>query len=128
MTRIIYLYYAYATFFIATCLVLFIAGFGLGHRRNKKNLAILVLLVSLCACTPKNNVPTYNITVTDNSQIVIGNDNQTKSTPTTETKTESVATVGNSKEIKNYMWIYWLIITFVVGIGGYIGFKKIKKF
>lgn len=128
MTKLVYLYYAYGAVFMTVCLGLFIVGFGLGCRRGKKKLATLALLIPLCACTPKNGVPTYNITVTDNSQIVVGDDNHIKSIPTTETKTESVATVGNSKEIKNYMWIYWLIITFVVGIGGYIGFKKIKKF
>ena len=97
----------------------------LGDKRTRAG--IVVLLIMLCSCTPNNTTPVYNIIITDNSQIVVGDDNSVKSEPMTETRTESTPIVGNKKETKNYMWIYWLIITGVVCGAGYVYYKKGKR-
>lgn len=64
--------------------------------------------------------PVYNITTTqtDNSQVLIGDNNKVKAKPLTElkTKTDIKPEVTAEAELttKNGMWIYWLIITILL--------------
>jgi len=79
--------------------------------------------------TPVSQAPVYNITYTDNSQTVTGNNNKPVSKPDTSTDQVSKPTVGATADnTTSNMWIYWLIMTIIVGVGGYFAWKKwIKK-
>ena len=91
-----------------------------------------LLSVFLFGCTnqtPVSQAPVYNITYTDNSQTISGDNNNPVSKP--DTSTDQVAKPDIATKADNTtsnMWIYWLIITVVAGIAGYFVWKKwIKK-
>lgn len=81
---------------------------------------------ALCACTPSNTTPVYNITITDNSQVVVGDNNDTTAKNDTDVAPKSEITNSADKTTSN-MWIYWLIITISAVGFGYFYVKK-KKF
>ena len=87
-----------------------------------RTLPAIALLLLLCACTPRNqsSAPVYN--VTNNTQIVVGDNNSTHTDTGIESDTTADAT---SKDTTSNMWILWLILI-VAGITGVyvIGKKK----
>ena len=89
----------------------------------------------LCSCSAQKVQPTapvYNITInnTDNSQCVVGNNNETKAKPKTETKTEveikPVIDTKTEQTTKNGIWIYLTLLT--VAIVAAIAFVWYKYF
>lgn len=95
---------------------------------------ILLCTAMLFGCTtqaPVSQAPVYNVTVTDNSQYVIGDNNQTESAPTTTA--EQVAKPDASAQAKstgNGIWLFWLGFMFGVAgvVGGYLVYiRYIKK-
>ena len=97
------------------------AVIGCWTTRDRK-LPVIVILLLLCACTPRNqsNTPVYN--VTNNTQIVVGDNNSTHTDTGIESDTTADAT---SKNTTSNMWILWLILI-VAGVTGVyvIGKKK----
>ena len=86
----------------------------------KKILLCTALLFGCTTQAPVSQAPVYNVTVTDNSQYVIGDNNQTESTPTTSA--EQVAkpdTTAQAKSGGNGIWLFWLGM--LLGIAGSIG-------
>lgn len=91
--------------------------------------AMLVFGLSGCAKHPGTPItPTYNITYTDNTQMIIGDKNKAESRPETPITQETTPTVKTSADTTtSNMWIYWLILTILVAGGVYFGWKKIIK-
>lgn len=88
------------------------------HIRNI-TVGFIMLLFGCTTQAPISQAPVYNVTVTDNSQYVIGDNNQTESTPTTSA--EQVAKPDISAQAKsggNGIWLFWL--GFMLGAAGVI--------
>ena len=94
-------------------------------------LFILLITWVLSGCTaqkPISQAPAYNITYTDNSQLIIGNDNQAHSKPdTTTSQVAKPTTESTADNTTSNMWIYWVFITIALGVAGYFIYRKIKK-
>lgn len=97
----------------------------------KKIIYILLCIIALScllSCTNKQPVadaPVYNITFTDNSQLIVGDQNSTESHA--ETKTEQVAKPVASiedKEVVSRAWILCLILAVVACGTGVLAWKK----
>lgn len=116
MTDRIILYVAFAILFG----VWLAAVIGCWTTRDRRLPAIAILLL-LCACTPKNqsSAPVYN--VTNNTQIIVGDNN----TASTDTGIEAEATAdATSKNTTSNMWILWLILIIAGVTGVYVIGKK----
>lgn len=97
-------------------------------------LIIPILLVSISGCTtqkPVAQAPVYNITITDNSQSVVGDNNKSESK--SETKSEQIAKPDVSSETSKSGsdWIlFWIGLFLGIGlcVGGWFAYNKwIKK-
>lgn len=93
-------------------------------------LILSVLFVFGCQTQePVSQAPVYNITLTDNSQWVVGDNNATESNPETKSEQSAEPSVdARAEENKSNMWIFWLILLCVGCVGGYFAYIKwIKK-
>lgn len=94
-------------------------------------MALFILLLGCTAQAPISEAPVYNVTVTDNSQYVIGDNNKAESRPDTTVKPISTPeTSAQAKSSGSNIWLFWL--GFVLGavgvIGGYLVYiRYIKK-
>lgn len=96
------------------------AAIGCWTTRDRGLPAIVILLL-LCACTPRNqsSAPVYN--VTNNTQIVVGDNNSTHTDTGIEAEASADAT---SKDTTSNMWILWLILIIAGVTGVYVIGKK----
>lgn len=84
-------------------------------------------VISLCGCTqkPTSQAPVYVFNTTDNSQVIIGDNNKTESKP--ETKTEQTAepvASAEAEQTESYTWLLYVIFA-LIGVGaGYYFTKK----
>lgn len=96
-------------------------------RAKKKRTLAIIMMVFLAACTqkPTSQAPVYVFNTTDNSQVIIGDNNDAESKP--ETKSEQAAepvASAEAKQTESYMWLFY-IITALLGLGaGYYLTKK----
>lgn len=95
-------------------------------RDSRKGLTVVLLLL-LCACAqkPVAQAPVYNITLTDNSQWVIGDNNSAQSAPKTES--EQVArpqTEARTEYTQSDAWVLYLLLMVALGTAGYLAYKK----
>lgn len=86
---------------------------------------LLILLLTGCM-SQEPSAPVYNITLTDNSQWVVGENNTTSSTPSVKTEQVAKPTTSADKTTSN-MWILYLILILAVAVAGYVGWKKFLK-
>lgn len=100
----------------------------------KKVLAVFISVFILVGCTnqtPVSQAPVYNITVTDNSQYVVGDNNKTDSKPTTKAEQTAEPDVSASARASGNSF-YLFLLGFVLGavsvIAGYLIYLRyIKK-
>ena len=87
-----------------------------------------IVLGGCTAQTPVTQLPTYTITYTDNSQIVLGNNNSAQSKPdtTTDQNVKPTATPKTENTTSN-MWIFWLIMVAAAAVIGWFSYKKWLK-
>lgn len=84
-------------------------------------------VASLCGCTqkPASQAPVYIFNTTDNSQVIIGDNNDAESKP--ETKSEQTAepvASAEAKQTESYMWLLYIVAA-LLGLGaGYYLTKK----
>lgn len=92
-------------------------------------LGTFLVLLTLFGCTnqkPVAQAPVYNVTFTDNSQLIIGNNNtpsQSASTSTTQTAKPNVAAHADNTE--SGMWKLYLALILISGAIIYIYRKEI---
>lgn len=84
-----------------------------------KKIPAILLLVALVGCrTAQPQAPTFNYVFTDNSQVVIGDNNAQESKPSTDiAQTTKPELSADQTEKTSYAWILWLVLG-VVAIGG----------
>lgn len=87
---------------------------------------LIVLSVLLAGCQkPAAQAPVYNYTFTDQSSIIVGDNNRPVITPKTDNnqRTESVAT-AETKKTTSQMWIFWLILAIGLVGGAYYAYRR----
>lgn len=91
-----------------------------------KKIPAILLLVALVGCsTAQPQAPTFNYVFTDNSQVVIGDNNAQESKPSTDIAQTTTPELSAEQTKKtSYAWILWFILG-VVSVGvGVICWKK----
>lgn len=86
----------------------------------------MILSVILAGCQkPAAQAPVYNFTFTDQSSIIVGDNNRPVITPETDNnqRTESVAT-AETKKTTSQMWILWLILISMLAAGAYYASRR----
>ncbi|MFV0626349.1 MAG: hypothetical protein ACK5N8_03240 [Alphaproteobacteria bacterium] len=105
---------------------------------NKYVLICMGLFIALffMSCSSQKVEPTapvYNITInqTDNSQVLVGDNNKAQAKPVVQNKATAeikpVVSAEAEQTTKNGMWIYWLIVTVGVIVAVFIIWKKWGK-
>lgn len=87
---------------------------------------LIVLSILLAGCQkPAAQAPVYNFTFTDQSSIIVGDNNRPVITPETDNnqRTESVAT-AETKKTTSHMWIFWLILISMLAAGAYYAYRR----
>lgn len=84
-------------------------------------------VISLCGCTqkPTSQAPVYVFNTTDNSQVIIGDNNDAESKPETksEQSAEPVAS-AEAEQTESYAWLLYIVAA-LLGLGaGYYLTKK----
>lgn len=98
-----------------------------------KKVVIVLSLLTVAACNqqqPTSEAPVYNITLTDNSQWVLGNNNATDSkseTKSDNTSKPSADAESADKDTSSNMWLFWLVMVAALGAGGYFVYRKYIK-
>lgn len=96
-------------------------------RARKKRVFPIIMIVFLAACTqkPTSQAPVYVFNTTDNSQVIIGDNNDAESKP--ETKSEQTAepvASAEAEQTESYMWLLYIVAA-LLGLGaGYYLTKK----
>lgn len=68
----------------------------------------IIFLLGCTAQAPVSEAPVYNVTVTDNSQYVIGDNNKAESRPDTTAKpVAKPETSAQAKNKGNNLWLFW---------------------
>lgn len=94
-----------------------------------KKLVIIPVIGVLLGCTtqkPTPVAPSINITYSDYSQTITGDNNKSDSRNDAKTETQAVATATAQAEntTKNGMWIFWTLL--VAAAGGFAWFMSKK--
>lgn len=85
----------------------------------KKIILCTVFLFSCTAQAPVSQAPVYNVTVTDNSQYVIGDNNKAEARPETIARPVAQPDVSaQAKSTGNGFWLFWLGV--LVGCAGMV--------
>lgn len=118
-------------------------GYGIGRRKRKRIRArrkfivfviisiVIISILALSGCTnqtPAAQAPTYNVTLTDNSQYIVGDNNaaDTKATTAAEqTSKPDVKAVADKSG--SDLFLFWL--GFILGVGASVaGFFVYLKY
>ena len=96
-------------------------------RAKKKRILSIIMIVFLAACTqkPTSQAPVYVFNTTDNSQVIIGDNNDAESKPETksEQSAEPVAS-AEAEQTESYAWLIYIVAA-LLGLGaGYYLTKK----
>lgn len=94
---------------------------------------LFIFIFGLCGCSntpPVAQVPTYNVTLTDNSQYIVGDNNaaDTKATTATEQAAEPDVS-AKAEKTSNSMFLFWLgfVIGLVICFSGYFVYVRYFK-
>lgn len=87
---------------------------------------LLILLFLLVACqTPKSQAPVVNITYTDQSSLIVGDNNTPFLAPNSATEQRGEAdAAATAKKTENYWWFIILLAVGVLCAGGLYAYKK----
>lgn len=102
-------------------------GEAIKKRAKKKRTLAIIMMFFLAACTqkPTSQAPVYVFNTTDNSQVIIGDNNDAESKP--ETKSEQTAepvASAEAEQTESNMWLLYVIFA-LIGVGaGYYFTKK----
>lgn len=97
-----------------------------------QKIAHILICTSVIACItscttqkPVSQAPVYNITLTDNSQWIVGDSNTADSRPTTKAdQAAKPKTDAQADNTTSNMWIFWLVMVAVLAAGGYLAYRK----
>lgn len=94
-----------------------------------KKLLLIPLICVMFGCTatkPTTTAPVINQTITVNQTTITGDSNKIDTETVAKNDQASEPTVKTEQTTKNGLWIYLLIITVALGVGGYIVWRKYR--
>lgn len=101
-----------------------------------KKIAYILMCTTMFACivscttqTPVSSAPSYNITLTDNSQWIVGDGNTAESKATTSAEQAATPEVtATAKKSGSDMFVFFLgfALGIAAAIGAWFGLKRLK--